>query len=76
MSPAYFSTTFKKETGQAYIAYLDRGVPDKAVELWEKLDDKTPCDRGPRWAIRAELFSYVFKKRLAYRPPNSGASSE
>ena len=41
MSPWYFSTMFKKETGQAYIAYLTDVRLGRAVELLMATDDKT-----------------------------------
>ena len=40
MSPAYFSTMFRKETGKTYVAYLTEVRLDKAVELLNKTDDK------------------------------------
>ena len=41
MSPAYFSTMFRKVTGQTYIAYLTEVRLQKAVELLNETDDKT-----------------------------------
>ena len=38
MSPAYFSTMFKKETGQAYIAYLTEVRLNKAAVSYTHLD--------------------------------------
>ena len=40
MSPAYFSTMFKKATGQTYIGYLTDVRLNKAVELLNMTDDK------------------------------------
>ena len=48
MSPAYFSTMFKKETGQTYINYLTQVRLDKAVE------DLYDCTKG--WLSGAKLF--------------------
>ena len=41
MSPAYFSTVFKRETGQTYVNYLTEVRLDKAVDLLNETSDKT-----------------------------------
>ena len=68
MSPAYFSTMFKKVTGQTYIAYLTEVRLNKAVELLNMTDEKTYVIASQVGYQEQNYFSYVFKKRFGVSP--------
>lgn len=68
MSPAYFSTMFKKETGQAYIAYLTDVRLSRAVELLMTTEDKTYIIAEKVGYPEQNYFSYVFKKKFGVSP--------
>ena len=68
MSPAYFSTMFRKVPGKTYIAYLTEVRLQKAVELLNETDDKTYVIAQKVGYQEQNYFSYVFKKRFGISP--------
>ena len=83
MSPAYFSTMFKKETGKNFLEYVTElriqnaknyliqtnyDIAEVAVELLNKTDDKTYVIAAKVGYQEQNYFSYVFKKRFGISP--------
>lgn len=68
VSPAYFSTIFKRETGESFVAYLTRMRLEKAVEYLCGTDDKAYLIAGNVGYADPNYFSYVFKKNYGVSP--------
>ena len=68
VSAAYFSTTFKKETGKTFIAFLTDYRMEQAVQRLIERDDKTYVIAAQVGYADPAYFSYVFKKRFSVSP--------
>ena len=68
VSAAYFSTVFKKETGQAFIQYLTDIRMQKAASLLCEKDMKTYIIAKQVGYNDPNYFSYVFKKKFGVSP--------
>lgn len=68
ITPTYFSTIFKKETGQSYVSYLTRLRMEKAKEFIELSDEKTYVIARKVGYEDPNYFSYVFKKQFGVSP--------
>lgn len=68
LSPAYFSTLFKREVGMSFTAYVTEVRLDEAVRLLRDSDEKTYLIAERTGYSDPNYFSYVFKRRFGVSP--------
>lgn len=68
LSPAYFSTLFKRETDMSFIAYVTKLRMEEAVRLLQDTDEKTYIIAGKIGYSDPNYFSYVFKRQFGVSP--------
>ncbi len=76
MSTAYFSTIFKKEVKQSYIAYLTDLRLGLAMELLKNTDKKTYVIANEVGYPEQNYFSYVFKRKFGMTPTKFRAADK
>ena len=75
MSAAYFSTIFKRETGESFVTYLTNVRMEAALELLNNTRDKTYIIARKVGYTEPNYFSYVFKKKYGISPTKYRMSS-
>lgn len=68
VNPTYFSSVFKKKTGENFIAYLTNLRLSKASYLLDATEDKTYIIAKKVGYSEPNYFSYLFKKRIGMSP--------
>ena len=71
VSNSYFSSIFKKETGQSFVSYLTDYRMDRAEEMVLNTDEKSYKIAEKVGYQDANYFSYVFKKKFGVSLPNT-----
>ena len=68
LSPAYFSTLFKRETGMSFTNYVTQVRMERAAEQLRATEDKTYLIAEQTGYLDPNYFSYVFKKHFGVSP--------
>lgn len=68
VSKAYFSTLFKRKTGQSFVSYLTDYRMDWAARLLQETNDKSHVIGTLVGYVDANYFSYVFKRKFGLSP--------
>ena len=68
LSPTYFSTLFKRETGMSFTSYVTNVRMEQAARLLRETDDKTYLIAEQTGYTDPNYFSYVFKRHFGVSP--------
>lgn len=76
VSPAYFSTTFKKETGISFVQFLTNTRLEKAKEMLKNSELKTYEIAERTGFSEPNYFSFAFKKNTGVSPSQYRSQSK
>ena len=76
LSPAYFSTMFKRETGMSFTAYVTKVRMEAAAERLRASEEKTYLIAEQTGYLDPNYFSYVFKRYFGTSPSKYRAESQ
>ena len=76
LSPAYFSTMFKRETGMSFTAYVTQVRMEAAAELLRSSEEKTYLIAQQTGYLDPNYFSYVFKRYFGTSPSKYRATGQ
>lgn len=68
LSATYFSTLFKRETGESFVVYLTRIRMEQALQLLNTTEEKAYVISELVGYTEPNYFSYVFKKQYGVSP--------
>ena len=76
LSPAYFSTMFKRETGMSFTAYVTKVRMEAAAERLRTSEEKTYLIAEQTGYLDPNYFSYVFKRYFGTSPSKYRAAGQ
>ena len=68
LTTTYFSSLFKKETGESFVEYLTRVRMEEAMRRLKETDEKIYVIAEQTGYPDPGYFSHVFKKRYGFSP--------